>query len=398
MPEHLILVTIGGLLLVGLAMDALGRQTHLPRVTLLVLVGIIVGPSVLDILPATHSLYSLAAAMALVMVAFLLGGKLTRQVLAADGVHILGVSTGVVLATALLVGGGLWVAGFDPVLSLALAGIATATDPAATQDVVDRSGARGPFSRLLLGVVAIDDAWGLIAFSLLIALAHSLLGESAMGSIESAAVEIGGAVVIGLLIGLPAAYLTGRLKPGEPTQAEALGVVFLCGGLALTIQASFLLAVMVAGFVIANLARHHARAFHEIEHIEWPFLVLFFVLAGASLDLSALPAIGLLGALYVVLRFAGRIVGGWLGAAATGVDRHQRLWIGSAMMPQAGVAMGMALIAAGSFPQFRTEILATTIAATVVFELGGPILTQIALNNVGETRKRRKKPPAAQSE
>lgn len=386
MSDHLLLVTIGGLLLVGLAMDALGRRTHLPRVTLLVLVGILVGPSVLDILPETDGFYSLAAAMALVMVAFLLGGKLTRQVLAEDGIQILGVSTSVVLATALLVGVGLWIAGFDPVLCMALAGIATATDPAATQDVVDRGGTNGPFSRTLLGVVAIDDAWGLIAFSLLIALAHGLTGGNAMTSIEGAAIEIGGAIVIGLLIGVPAAYLTGRLKPGEPSQAEALGVVFLCGGLALAFHASFLLAVMIAGIVIANFARHHARAFHEIEHIEWPFLVMFFVLAGASLDLSALPAIGLLGGLYAVLRIVGRIVGGWLGAAASGVNPEHRPWFGVALMPQAGVAMGMALIAAGSFPEFRTEILATTIAATVVFELGGPLLTQIALRQVGEAR------------
>ncbi|WP_421724606.1 cation:proton antiporter [Bauldia sp.] len=386
MPDDLILITIGGLLLAGLAMDAVGRRTHLPRVTLLVLLGIVAGPSVLDIIPDADGLYPLAATMALVMVAFLLGGRLTRKVLAEDGVRILGVSTGVVVATAAVVGVGLWLTGFDPVLCLVLAGVATATDPAATQDVVSRSGAKGPFSRVLLGVVAIDDAWGLIAFSLLLAAAHAVVGESVSGSLEVAAVEIGGAIAIGLAIGLPAAYLTGRLKPGEPTQAEALGVVFLGGGIALAVGASFLLAVMVAGFLIANLARHHARAFHEIEHIEWPFMVLFFVLAGASLDLSALPTIGLLGILYLVLRFAGRVIGGWVGGAATGVAPDQRVWMGMALMPQAGVAMGMALIAVGSFPEYRTEILATTIAASVIFELGGPILTQMALKRADEVR------------
>jgi len=381
MPDSLILITIGGLLLVGLAMDELGGRTRLPRVTLLVLFGIAAGPSGFDLLPAAvQDWYPLVATMALVMVAFLLGGKLTYKVLAEDGVHIFGVSTGAVAVTAVLVGGGLWLIGVDPVLCLVMAGISTATAPAATQDVVQRSNAKGPFSRTLLGVVAIDDGWGLIVFSLLLAWGHALLGQNPAGVLEMAGKELGGALLVGLIVGLPAAFLTGRLKPGEPSQAEALGVVFLCGGLALALGASFLLAAMIAGIVVANFARHHNRAFHEIEHIEWPFMVLFFVLAGASLEVSALPAIGMVGAVYIVLRAVGRIAGGWLGATATGMPSGHRFWIGVALMPQAGVAMGMAMVAANSFPQYSSEILGVAVGTTILFELIGPFCTQLALS------------------
>lgn len=386
MPDHLALITIGGLLLVGLAMDELGRRMNLPRVTLLALAGIAIGPSGFDILPEdVEGLYPLAAVIALVMVAFLLGGKLTRQALDKDGIHIFGVAAGAVLTTAALVGAGLWLLGVDPILCLVLAGISTATAPAATQDVVRRSGTEGPFARILLGVVAIDDAWGLIIFSLLLAWGHAILGQNATGVLEIAFREIGGAVIIGIIVGLPSAYLTGRLQPGEPSQVEALGVVFLCGGLALAVHASYLLAAMIAGVIVTNMASHHTRGFHEIENIEWPFMIVFFVLAGASLDLRTLPAIGTIGAVYLALRFIGRVTGGWIGGYATGMRPDHRKWIGIALMPQAGVAIGMALVAANSFPALRNEILATAIGTTILFELGGPILTQWALSNVSKT-------------
>ncbi|NNG03556.1 MAG: cation:proton antiporter [Inquilinus sp.] len=389
MPDYLVLLTVGALLLMALVVDVLGERTRLPRVTLLVLVGMAAGPSGFDVLPiAFNGWYPLFAIIALVMVAFLLGGRLTRQVLAEDGLHILGVSTGAVLVTAVLVGGGLWLLGFEPILCLVLAGISTATAPAATQDVVHRSRVTGPFARLLLGVVAIDDAWGLIVFSLLLAAGQALLGQSPAAALQIGAWEIGGALLVGLAVGLPAAYLTGRLQPGEPTQIEALGVVFLCGGLALAIDASFLLAGMVAGLIVANLARHHTRPFHEIENVEWPFLVLFFVLAGASVDLAALPKIGAIGGAYLVLRAAGRIIGGWLGGAATGLAPRQRRWIGVALMPQAGVSLGMALVAATAFPAMRAEILATAIGTTIVFELVGPLMTQWALTRAGRNEDR----------
>jgi len=388
MSDSIILITIGALLLVGMVMDAVGRRTRLPRVTLLVLFGIFAGPSGLNLLPAAaKGWYPLVTVMALVMVAFLLGGRLTRQMLSENGGPIMFVSAGAVLVTAALVGVGLWLIGVDPIMCLILAGISTATDPAATQDVVGRSGAKGPFSRILLGVVAIDDAWGLVVFSLLLALGQAISGESPTFALLAGIQELGGAVLVGVAIGFPAAYLTGRLKPGEPSQVEVLGVVFLCGGLSLALGASFLLAAMLTGLIIANFAQHHTRAFHEIENIEWPFMVLFFVLAGASLELAALPTIGVIGVGYVVLRFVGRIAGGWLGGRASGLSPHYCRWIGLALMPQAGVALGMALVASHAFPEMGDEILAMAIGTTILFELGGPLITQGALANVDRNNK-----------
>jgi Kef-type K+ transport system membrane component KefB len=385
MEIHFTLLALGGLLLVGLVADEIGRRTRLPRVTLLILFGVIAGPSGLDLLPrGLQDWYEFFASLALTMVAFLLGGTLSFTKLRSHGFEILTISLAAVIVTAFLVGIGLVVIGTAVPVALLLAGIATATAPAAIQDVVRQTRAKGPFTDTLLGVVAVDDALGLFVFSILLIIAKAVAGDGGMGVLFHGLWELGGAVAVGAAVGLPAAFLTGRLKPGEPMQAEALGLVLLCAGLAIWLEVSFLLAGMVAGTIVVNLAKHHSRPFHEIERIEWPFMVLFFVLAGASLLLDSLNHIGMIGIAYLCLRTVGRVLGGRLGATMAGSPVMRRRWIGVALVPQAGVALGMALVASSHFPDLKETLLAVTIGTTVVFELVGPVLTQLALRKVGE--------------
>ena len=385
MGEHYVLLAIGCLLFAGLLADEIGRRTRFPRVTLLMLVGIAAGPSGLDLLPkALTAWYDFLATIALTMVAFLLGGKMSLQTLQDHGRPILLISATVVLLTAVVTAGGLMLTGVPTVLALLLAGIATATAPAAIQDVVQQSAAKGPFSELLLGIVAVDDAWGLVLFSLILVGLGSYLGDGLSGFVLQGLWELFGAVVVGLIVGLPAAFLTGRLQPGRPSQLEALGLVLVCAGLSLLLGVSFLLAGIVAGASVVNLASHHDRPFHAIEDIEWPFMVLFFVLAGATVHFDAVAEIGWIGLVYVMLRTACRLGGGWLGGWWANVLPLHRNWIGSALMPQAGVAIGMALVAANHYPAYAERLLALTVGTTVVFELLGPVLTLTALRRVGE--------------
>jgi Kef-type K+ transport system membrane component KefB len=151
---------------------------------------------------------------------------------------------------------------------------------------------------------------------------------------------------------------------------------------------SFLLASMVLGSVVANLARHHARPFHAIEGIEWPFMILFFVLAGASLHVEALYQIGLVGAAYILLRIMGRLFGSWAGGAISHAEQPMRRWMGMALMPQAGVALGMALVVIQRRPDLGEIILPVVIASTVLFEVIGPVLTRSALVHVGNLRSK----------
>ncbi|HUS97922.1 MAG TPA: cation:proton antiporter [Hyphomicrobiaceae bacterium] len=385
MESHLTLLALGGLLLAGLAADEIGRRTKLPRVTLLILVGIICGPSAFDLLPsALSNQYEFLASIALTMVAFLLGGAITQAKLRNNGREILVISLSIVLLTALAVFAGLLAIGTPAPLALLLAGIATATDPAATQDVVRQTRAKGSFTETVLGIVAVDDAWGLIVFSVILVLASTMAGHGNSAAIVHGIWELIGAVLVGVAIGFPAAFLTGRIRSGEPMQSEALGLVLLCAGFSVWLGVSFLLAGMVTGAIVANFAEHHSRPFHEIEHIEWPFMVLFFVLSGASLLLNSLAHIGLLGVAYIILRILSRVFAGWFGAALTDAPDLHRHWIGLALMPQAGIALGMALVAGTHFPDYKETLLAVAIGTTVVFEVFGPFLTQLALRKVGE--------------
>jgi Kef-type K+ transport system membrane component KefB len=378
-----ILVTLGALFLVGLAADMLGRRTRLPRVTLLLICGLAVGKSGFDLIPAeVRALYDVVAVVALTMVAFLLGGDLRLPALRAHGPAILVISLSVVIGTFAAVTLGLWAVGVPLAAALVLGAIATATDPAATLDVIRQTGTRGAFAERIKGIVAIDDGWGLLVFSLALVAAQGIGAASAgedTGHGLAALREIALSIGLGTALGVPAAYLTGRLKKGEPQRMEALGVVFLTAGLALLLDLSYLMAGMTAGILVANLAKHHTVAFHELESFQWPFMVIFFILAGATADLAALWIIGPVGAVFVLARVGGRIIGGWGGSALSGDPRAVRPLYGAALMPQAGVAIGMALVAVASLPDMRNIILPVTIGATILFEIVGPVLTGWAI-------------------
>jgi NhaP-type Na+/H+ or K+/H+ antiporter len=380
-----ILILLGALLLASLALESLGRRTRLPRVTLLILFGFLIGPGGIGLIPvAVEQWYPLITDMALGMIGFLLGGKLTLHRLRRMGALVAWVSLLQVAVTYLVVAMGLSLIGVPLALSLLLAAIATATDPAATSDVIDEGHAEGKFTELLEGVVAIDDAWGLIVFSLTLVLVQIILGNGAgMSLLQLGLWELAGALLLGLVLGIPVAILASRLHDNRPVLVEALGAVLLCVGLAHWLEVSYLLACVALGCTIANVARHHQRSFHAIEDIEWPFVIVFFVLSGAMLSWNDLLEAGYVGLGYILLRIGGRLLGGRLAALPAWTRTLPLQWVGPAMLPQAGVDMAMAIVAVQAVPQFAV-VLPVVIASTVVFELLGPVCTRITLIRVGE--------------
>jgi Kef-type K+ transport system membrane component KefB len=188
------------------------------------------------------------------------------------------------------------------------------------------------------------------------------------------------------------AWLTGRLRRGEPMLLESAGFVFVAAGLASVLGLSYLLTCMVLGVVVANRARHHVRPFRSIEGISEPFLALFFFVAGYKLEWEALPALGLVGLAYVAARITGRVVGGQLGGRLAHSTPEVQHRLGLCLMPQAGIALGLALVASDRLPDVDF-LLPLVIAATVVFELIGPPLTLLQLRKAGETGYADKKKP-----
>jgi NhaP-type Na+/H+ or K+/H+ antiporter len=379
-----IFLTVGGILLLSLLVSTLANRTFLPRVTLLLVLGIIIGKEGLNIVPQLLSNhFDIIADMALLMVGFLLGGRLTINSLRESAGDVFWISISAALITTVIVIFGLIWAGVPKEVAIILGCLAAATDPAAVLDVVTESKAKGKFGNLLLSIVALDDAWALVIFGVGMAVVTSLNGLSGdTSSLLMIIKEIGGALLLGGLIGLPAAHLTGRVKKGQPILTEALGIVFICGGFAIWLDVSFLIAVMTVGAVITNLGKHHKHPFHAIEGIEWPFMVIFFVLAGASLEISALKAVGFIGVTYVLCRVIGKYLGAYIGGHFSITDQLIKSWIGVALLPQAGVAIGMALVAANQFPEYRQVLLPIVISSTVFFEIIGPIFTRMAIQRV----------------
>jgi hypothetical protein len=285
-------MTVGGVLLAGLALDAAGPKAGVPGVTLLLVLGFAVGPVALDVLPeGTDQFFPVVASLALAMIGFLPGGEFTREALHEHG--------GVVARVAVL-------------------------QAAATLAAVQELEAKGPLTRTLVAVVAVDDVAAVAIFGIMASIAAAISDNG--GGTELAvfaAREIFGGVGVGLVLGVPMAYATGRMRAGEPTQEEAIGGVLICAGIALWLDVSYLLATVTLGAVVANFARHSERPFREIEGVEWPFLTLFFVLAGASLEIDVLASIA-------------------------------------------------------------EEMIAVVVTGTIVFELVGPLATRFALMRAGE--------------
>jgi len=390
------LLTLGGILLLGLITSTIGRKTALPRVTLLLIFGVLIGQQGLNLIPPLFAdNFEIIADMALLMIGFLLGGKLTKNSLRHSVKNVLWISLSAALCASLVVSVGLMLLGVPKEIAILLGCLASATDPAAIFDVINEGKHRGRFKNLLLSVVAIDDAWALLLFAIGVSIVSHLNGQAGDGAaLLLAGHDIIGALALGLALGLPAALLTGRIKSGQPILSEALGLVFICGGLALWLEVSFLIASMTLGAVIANIAQHHDSPFHAIEGVEWPFMLTFFVMAGATLDLSAAAGVGAIGVAYIGLRVAGKLLGGYLGALGCHADTTTRYWMGLALLPQAGVAIGMALVASSYFPEYKQTLLSVTIGSTVLFEMIGPIFTQLALQKAHRANTQ-KSPEAA---
>ena len=234
-------------------------------------------------------------------------------------------------------------------MALMFGAISTATAPATTIMIIRQYRSRGKFTDILLGTVAIDDAWGIIIFSLCLAMAQAFqFGHSSELFILIALVKATGKIVLSIILGSIMAFLTSRLsdylKRKEVMLTFILGAILINTGLALHFSISPLLANMCFGAVIINIERTAFKYFDSVNSVDWPLYVMFYVLAGASLDIGLLTTIGIVGSVYIIFRVIGRIIGGgYAGGLIAGTDDITKKYMGLALMPQAGVAIGLAI-------------------------------------------------------
>lgn len=382
------LVSIALAIAAGLLFSRIIRLIHLPNVTAYLIAGLLIGPSVLGLLSQeTAERMGVVTSVALGFIAYSIGGEFKLSYLKEIGSKPITITVFQGMMAVALVDVALILCGFPLPLCLTLGAIATATAPAATLMVVRQYRAKGPVSGMLLPVVAMDDALGLMVFSISVAISQALANGHAItvnNMLLAPLLEIVGSLALGLGLGLVLVFSTRFFRSRGNKLALTLMAVFAGVGLCDLWGLSSLLVCMMIGATMVNLSDQNEVLIEQCDRFTPPLFLLFFVLSGADLDLAVVPTIGLLGIVYLVARSAGKWLGAWLGAAVVKADPAVRKYLGPTLLPQAGVAIGMAQLAITALPQYGAQINAVVLSATLVYELVGPVITKIALTKAGE--------------
>ncbi len=375
-------------LIVGLFFSRIIRLIHLPNVTAYLVGGLLVGPSVLGLLPqdAVASL-SVLTDVALGFIAYSIGAEFRLSYLRQIGSKPIVITLFEGLCAVALVDVALIAMGFPLPLCLMLGAIAAATAPAATLMVVRQYKARGPVCSMLLPVVAMDDALCLMAFSISSAIAAAIYSGEALtvqSMLISPLLQIAGSLLLGAGIGLvqtlAARFFHSRGNMLSLTIAAVLGGLALCEMWGL----SSLLVCMMIGAVMINLSSASSKIIEQCDRFTPPLFMLFFVLSGADLNLSVLPTVGLLGVSYLLFRSLGKWIGAFIGSSLVKAEPNVRKYLGYTLLPQAGVAIGMTQLAMQVIPEYGVTVRAVILAGTLVYELIGPVITKVALTKAGE--------------
>lgn len=384
------LLSAGLILLLGFIGARLLKYARLPSVTAFLLVGILIGPHVLNLV--TVGIFAASdffSNLVLGVIAFSLGENFRLEEIKKGMKQVMWISLTAALVTWLLVSVAiisyLIIIGHPIYPAIVLGAAASATAPAATVLVIREYRASGALTEMLLKVVAIDDAWCLMLAALAIAFANAMRAEVFQMTIVFAGIgEIFGALIVGASFGYLFSFLRRFVKTSEEFLVYIFGSILLNVGFSIAIHVSILLSSMMMGIVVINLARENYKFFEVIRTVDAPLYLIFFILAGAHLDFTILYKMGIVGVLYIIFRVIGKVYGARLGARISKAPKSIENWIGLSLTPQAGVALGIGLVAKSTFPDFGNYIFTVIAATTVIFELVGPLLTKISLIKVGE--------------
>ncbi|MCK4993830.1 MAG: cation:proton antiporter [Candidatus Omnitrophica bacterium] len=375
---------LGVILIFGLMSGKIAEKVKTPAITAYLILGILIGPYVLNILPMNIiKISGTISHIALSLIAFSIGQNFSRATFRNVGKQVLWISILEAVGAWLITVVALLCFKVPGYMALIFGAIAAASAPAAIIMVVREYKARGKFVDVLMGVVALDDAWGLIIFSISLAVAKAMyahLSTSMVNVVFGALLEIAKSFLLGGVLGFMLSRVGRVLKNQTELLICTLGVIFVTTGLALHFHASVLLSCMFLAAVVVNMNNESFKFFDVLGHVDWPIYLVFFVLAGASLEINLLMQIGVIGLVYLVFRVVGKAIGTYLGAVIAGSDNDIKKYLCFGLFPQAGVALGMALIAKEQFPQAGGVIFTTVAATTVIYEIIGPFFVKMALH------------------
>ncbi len=364
------------------------KKMKLPNVTGYLVIGLLIGPHCLNVLSGDLiSGMGIITDLALGCIAFSIGAEFRISFLKKIGkapivIGILEAFGAVIVVDIIMI-----IAGFDITFALAMGAIASATAAASTLMIVKQYKAKGPVTNTLLPVVALDDAVALIAYGISMAIAGmvSSSGKAPIGELLlDPLIEIGGGIAFGCLLGIIMVILVKYYTGRGNRLAITIMMISLCVGVSNLLGFSSLLACMMLSMVFVNLSKHRMKIYEPLDRITPPIYMMFFIISGASLDVSIIASVGIVGIIYVFGRVIGKVFGAWLGAKLSKAPKIVSKWLGFTLVPQEGVAIGLATSAASSLPEYGARIQTVVLCGVVVYELIGPIITKTALKKAGE--------------
>jgi Kef-type K+ transport system membrane component KefB len=389
------LASLGLILLFALLIGHVVKFVRIPEVTGYLLAGMIVGPSVLgwvthENLQALHVFSEVGLGLILFSIGAVFELSRMRQI----GRKVVTVAMMESAASCLVVAIAMLALGQPIAVAALLGAIAVSTGAASTLMVIRESNSAGPFTDAVTSVIGLNNIIALIVFSLV----ASALDLSSLGSVSDWSLtalaravfplfwELIGSVALGYLVGILLASWASQVVESGEVLILLVGCVLLTVGAATIMGLSPLVSSLAVGATMANLSSRSRKLFDALSRTDPPLYVIFFVLAGADLDLSLLPTLGVLGGTYVVARAVGKLGGSWYGARRVGLGRAVERLFGFSILAQAGLAVGLVLITRERFPEVAPTVTTVVLGAVIVFELTGPLSARIAFARSGESR------------
>lgn len=393
----------------GLLFNRFAKKIGLPNVTGYLVGGLLIGPSLWGLLPikfgglipeSALSSLSLISTVALGFIAFSVGGEFKWSNLKQIGTKAITITFFEALGAVFLVDLTLAAAAFFGIggitvpVAITLGSIAAATAPAATLMVIRQYRAKGPVTRMLLPVVALDDAVALMAFAVSFAIARSLaVGEKMtfLTMIGEPLLEIFLSLLIGAALGFVLSFSLRFFHSRANKLMAVLATIITGTAIAQWLDLSALLLCMAASAFLANFSQEADALLSQLDDWTPPLFMLFFVISGAQLRLEILPQIGVMGAMYILFRSLGKYFGARLGCTVVKTEKTVKKYLGITLLPQAGVAIGLATIVVSTpgFEAYADKVQAVILCGTLIYELIGPLLTKASLMKAGEIEKER---------
>jgi len=376
------------MLCAALIFGRLGKFVRLPNVTGYLVAGLLLGPSLFNVIPADMvNNFSIISDIALGFIAFSVGCEFDLNYYRKVGLSPILIAITESFGAIIFVTVASILFGFDLKLSIMLGAIAAATAPAQTIMVINQYKAKGSLTSMLLSVVAIDDAVALIAFGLATTIVKMMGTQISTNIVISILTPIY-AIIISFILGGVAGMLMKLIfrwfkKPSNRI-CIIIALVLITYWTADFLHGSPLLACMALGGVLVNIYDDIESVVKVTDSLTPPIFMIFFVISGAGFEISALKGIGVIGLIYVVARVLGKMTGAWFGGKITKQEEKICKYLGPTLMPQAGVALGLIVVAGNLVPDYAPQIRVIILCSTFIYSIIGPIVAKSALEKSGE--------------